>query len=75
MHTPTATIMEAGGGLTVWTNVTVNGITQRIETSFEILEVFDDGGVMVVIDPPPANINIVTAPSREGPLTGPSALH
>ncbi len=71
MQTPTATIIEPGDGVTAWTNVTVDGITTRIETTFEILEVFDDA-VMVVIDPPPANINIVTAPTREGPLTDPS---
>ena len=68
--TTTTTILEPGGGITVWTNVIVLGVTTRIETTVEILEIYDDG-VMVAITPPPANLEIET---REGPLTDPSAL-
>jgi hypothetical protein len=60
--TTTATLV-AGGAVSVWTNVIVDGIVTRIETVIEILQV-DGNEVLVAITPPPANLEIIT---RKGP--------
>lgn len=62
MTTTTASLI-VGGSVTVWTDVIVAGVTTKIETTIEILEVAE-GHVLVAITPPPAAIEIVT---REGP--------
>ena len=68
----TTTIIDPGGGVTVWTNINIFGFRTRIETTIEVLEVTLDGGVVMAITPPPAEINI-DEQTREGPLTDPSA--